>query len=69
MQARRTHQSSLTHDFTDVLSQHYIESIDARRKGITYNYRDANGLNVNKPCGYLVNPVVPQVTANCWSKV
>jgi hypothetical protein len=51
-----------------MVSHHYSESIDAHHKGITNDYLDANGLNVNKLCGCLVNPVVAQVTANCWSK-
>jgi hypothetical protein len=51
-----------------MVSHHYSESIDAHRKWFPNVYLDANGLNVNKRCGCLVNPVVAPVIAYCWSR-
>lgn len=58
--------SSLADDFADMVSHHYIDSIDDHRKGIINYYQDADGLNVHKSYGYLVNPVVAQVIADWW---
>jgi len=68
LQASGTHRTSLADDFTDMVSHHYSESIDAHRKWFPNVYLDANGLNVNKRCGCLVNPVVAPVIAYCWSR-
>ncbi len=59
---------SLADDFADMVTHHYIESIDDHRKGIVNYYLDANGLNVHKSYGYLVNPVVAKVIADWWRR-
>jgi len=62
-----TQRSSLADDFAIMVSHHYIDSSNNHREGIINDCLDANGLNVHKSCDYLVNHVVAQVNADCWS--
>jgi hypothetical protein len=49
-----------------MVTENYIDSIDDRSDCIFNHYRDAQGLNVHKSYGYLVNPVVDKVITDWW---
>jgi hypothetical protein len=57
---------SLGNDFGNMVTENYIDSIDDRSDCIFNHYRDAQGLNVHKSYGYLVNPVVDKVITDWW---
>jgi hypothetical protein len=59
---------SLANDFHEMIDNGCVGSITDMRNEILNNYRDANGLNVHKSFGYLVNPHVAQVIADWWSQ-
>jgi hypothetical protein len=65
--ASRSCSCTLADDFTDMVTHHYIESIDDHRKEVVNDYLDSNGLNVHKSYGYLVNPVWAHVIAD-WRR-
>lgn len=57
---------TLGNDFSDMVKEKYIDSIDDRAEHIFNHYRDDRGLNVHKSYGYLVNPAVDRVVADWW---
>ena len=60
---------SLGNDFSEMVTENYIDSIDDRSDRIFNYYRDDRGLNVHKSYGYLVNPVVAGIIADWWKAV
>jgi hypothetical protein len=60
---------SVGNDFSEMVTENYIDSIDDRSDRIFNYYRDDRGLNVHKSYGYLVNPVVAGVITDRWKAV
>lgn len=53
-------------DFAQMIEQGVIESIHDHCGGVYNWFRNADGLNVHRSYGYLVNPVVGKIVADWW---